>query len=268
MFLALRSPLVKRFLPWGGATGAKQVAKAAPVSGAPAGGSVRETGETDTAQPAGPSEERQQSQAAAGASAAASSAATSRNAAEPARPQAVPLQGNAARASRPAGHDAVAAPAAVASDEGKAAAPALAGVAVAAFGEQLLVGTITSVVQAELERAGLQPLDAATLPTADRLLRGQAEPATDELVRAARESGVAVLVLARVVPAGQRELQYMGRYDVAYSSRVTLTCYDVAAGRPKGRSLNATIEYTTLTIEAATERALGPLVQEIARQLR
>jgi len=145
---------------------------------------------------------------------------------------------------------------------------ALAGVAVAAFGEQLLVGTVASVVQLELERAGLQPLDAATLPAVERLVRGQEEPATDELVRAMREAGLAVLVLARVTPAGQRDLQYMGRFDVAYSSRVTLTCYDVATARPKGRSLSATIEYTTLTIEAATERALGPLVREIEPQAR
>ena len=99
-------------------------------------------------------------------------------------------------------------------------------------------------------------------------MRDQGEPATEELLRAMRDAGVAFLVLARVTPAGQRELQYMDRYDVAYSSRVTLTCYDVATARPKGRSLAATIEYTTLTIEAATERALAPLVQEIERQAR
>jgi hypothetical protein len=55
---------------------------------------------------------------------------------------------------------------------------------------------------------------------------------------------------------------------VAYTSRVTLTCYDVATGRPRGRSLSATIEYTTLTVERATEKALGPLTQEIAQQAR
>ena len=265
MFLALRSPLVKRFLPWGRAAAVRQVANVAPVSGEPAAGSVRETGETHTAQPAPPSEEGRQARAAAGVPAAAGSAATSRGAVEPARPKAVPQRGDVPRASR-AGE--AAAPAAGVQAEERPAAPALAGVAVAAFGEQLLVGTVASVVQSELERAGLQPLDAATLPAVERLVRGQGEPATEELVRAMRDAGLAVLVLARVAPAGQRELQYMGRSDVAYSSRVTLTCYDVATARPKGRSLAATIEYTTLTIEAATERALGPLVQEIERQAR
>ena len=265
MFLALRSPFVKRFLPWGRTATVRQVAKVAPVSGAPSAGSARETGETHPPQAALPSEEGRQARAAAGVPAAAGSAATSRGAVEPARPKAVPQRGDVPRASR-AGE--AAAPAAGVQAEERPAAPALAGVAVAAFGEQLLVGTVASVVQLELERAGLQPLDAATLPAVERLVRGQEEPATDELVRAMREAGLAVLVLARVTPAGQRDLQYMGRSDVAYSSRVTLTCYDVATARPKGRPLAATIEYTTLTIEAATERALGPLVREIEPQAR
>jgi hypothetical protein len=141
-------------------------------------------------------------------------------------------------------------------------------VAVAAVGEQLLVGTVSSFVQSELQAAGLQPLDAATLPATEGLVRGQGDPGTEELIRALRGAGVAVLVLARVVPAGQRELQYMDRYDVAYSSRVTVTCYDVATGRPRGRSLSATIEYTTLTIERSTDKALGPLAREIAQQVR
>jgi hypothetical protein len=264
-FLALRSPLVKRFLPWGRAAAVKQVAKVAPVSAAPSAGSARETGETHPKQPAAPSEEGRQTQAAAGVPAAAGSGATSRDAVEPAQPKAVSPRGDAPRDSRVR---VAAAPAAGAQTEERRAAPTLAGVAVAAFGEQLLVGTVASVVQSELERAGLQPLDAATLPATEQLMRDQGEPATEELLRATRDAGVAFLVLARVTPAGQRELQYMDRYDVAYSSRVTLTCYDVATARPKGRSLAATIEYTTLTIEAATERALAPLVQEIERQAR
>ena len=265
VFFALRSPLVKRFLPWGRAAAVKQVATVAPVPVAPSAGSARETGETHPPQPVPPSEEGRQAQAAAAIPAATGSAATSRDAVKPARPEAVPQRGGAPRDSRARE---AAAPAAGAQAEVRRAAPALAGVAVAAFGEQLLVGTVASVVQSELERAGLQALDAAALPATERLMRDQGEPPTEELMRAMRDAGVAALVLARVTPAGQRELQYMDRYDVAYSSRVTLTCYDVATARPRGRSLTATIEYTTLTIEAATERALAPLVQEIERQAR
>jgi serine/threonine-protein kinase len=267
LFLAVRSPLVRRFLPWGGPSAqARQAGKAAPVPGASTGLGTREAGETRQGQPAGPAGTGRQTQAAAGESAAAAAAA-SQGTARLSPPQVEAPQGSSRGGSRAAPSGA-AVPAAAARAQEQQPAQALVGVAVAAVGEQLLVGTVSSFVQSELQAAGLQPLDAATLPATEGLVRGQGEPGTEELIRALRGAGVAVLVLARVVPAGQRELQYMDRYDVAYSSRVTVTCYDVATGRPRGRSLSATIEYTTLTIERSTEKALGPLAQEIAQQVR
>lgn len=268
LFLAVRSPLVRRFLPWGGPSAqARQAGKAAPVPGASTGLGTREAGETRQGQPAGPAGTGRQTQAAAGESAAAAAAA-SQGTARLSPPQVEAPQGSSRGGSRAAPRGAAAVPAAAARAQEQQPAPALAGVAVAAVGEQLLVGTVSSFVQSELQAAGLQPLDAATLPATEGLVRGEGEPGTEELIRALRGAGVAVLALARVVPAGQRELQYMDRYDVAYSSRVTVTCYDVATGRPRGRSLSATIEYTTLTIERSTERALGPLAREIAQQVR
>ncbi|MCJ7440574.1 MAG: serine/threonine protein kinase [Thermoanaerobaculaceae bacterium] len=268
LFLAVRSPLVRRFLPWGGPSAqARQAGKAAPVPGASTGLGTREAGETRQGQPAGPAGTGRQTQAAAGESAAAAAAA-SQGTARLSPPQVEAPQGSSRGGSRAAPRGAAAVSAAAARAQEQQPAPALAGVAVAAVGEQLLVGTVSSFVQSELQAAGLQPLDAATLPATEGLVRGEGEPGTEELIRALRGAGVAVLALARVVPAGQRELQYMDRYDVAYSSRVTVTCYDVATGRPRGRSLSATIEYTTLTIERSTERALGPLAREIAQQVR
>jgi serine/threonine-protein kinase len=258
VFLALRSPLVKRFLPWGGsAAQAHQAARSGPASEPADVGSAREPAEAQTAQSAVAPEAGQQTAPKAGAAAEAANSATA--------PRSVPPQAAPRRASR-AGE--AAAPAAGIPAGERPAAPRLAGVSVAAVGEQLLVGTVASAVQAELAAAGLEAVDAANLPEAESLVRQGGEPATDELVRAMRDAGVAVLVIARVTPAGQRELQYMGRYDVAYSSRVSITCYDVATGRPKGRSQTTTIEYTMLTIERATEKALAPLAEEIARQAR
>jgi hypothetical protein len=263
-FLALRSPLVRRFLPWSAASSETRPAATsgqAPV--APLGASARESSAGQPASPASPPEPGAQAGSAAGESAAPRSA--SGGATQAAAPPAVPPAPAARRAPR-TGEAAV--PAAGALGEERPAAPALTGVAVAAFGEQLLVGTVSSTVQSELEAAGIAVLDAAALPATEGLARQAGEPGTEEVIRALRGAGVAVLVLARVIPAGQRELQYMGRYDVAYSSRVTITCYDVATGRPKGRSQSATIEYTMLTVERATASALSPLAEEIARQAR
>jgi hypothetical protein len=71
-----------------------------------------------------------------------------------------------------------------------------------------------------------------------------------------------------VDPAGQRELVYMNRYDTAYSARVTITCLDVATGRPRGRPASATVEYTALSAERTTQQALGEVVSQVIAQAR
>jgi len=261
-YFALRSPLVKRFLPWGKtATEARQEEKAPPVSEPPAA----TTGDTRQVSAAAPAQGGQPGNASSGGTAAlapekvASAAGAS------------PRSSGGARTSRAAGSAARPEAAPVASGaraQEAAAIPALSGVAVAVVGDQMLTGPVATFLQSELASAGLQPLDAATLPASESLLRGQGDPGSDELMRALRSERVAVLVLARVAPTGQRELAYMDRYDTAYSARVTLTCYDLATGRPKGRSVSATVEFTSLTTERATEKALAPLMQEITQQAR
>ncbi len=261
-YLAFRSPLVKRFLPWGKtATEARQEAKGSPASGAAAG----TTGETRAVSAAAPAQGGQQGNASDGGTArpsvekVASAAGASPRGSGGARTS--HTAGSAARRESPAA-------ASGARAQEAAPVPALSGVAVAVVGDQMLTGPVASFLQSELQTAGVQSLDAAALPATESLLRGQGDPGSDELMRALRSEHLAVLVLARVVPAGQRQLTYMNRYDTAYSSRVTLTCYDLATGRPKGRSVSATVEFTSLTAERATEKALGPLMQEITQQAR
>ena len=147
-------------------------------------------------------------------------------------------------------------------------AAALSGVAVAVVGEEPLAGTVASLVQSELSAAGMQALDAATLPGSEDLLRGQGEPSATELVRSLRGSGAAVLVLAKVQRVGERMLSYMGRQDIASSSRVTLTSYDLATGRQKGQSRSAMVEYTQLSLEQASQKALAPLARQLAEEVR
>jgi hypothetical protein len=139
-------------------------------------------------------------------------------------------------------------------------------VAVAVVGDQPLAGVVASLVQSDLSSAGLQPVDAASLPGAEELLRGQGDVGSGELVRAVGASDAASLVVVRIEPAGERALSYMGRRDVAYSSRVTFTCFDLATGRQKGASSGATVEYTSLSVERAAEKALASAIGEVVRQ--
>ncbi len=150
----------------------------------------------------------------------------------------------------------------------RAAGGNLSGVAVASIGPQPLAGVVGSYVQSELQTAGLEPVDAASLPASEGVLAGGAAPPLAALLASAQRDGVARLVLVRVEPAGERPLQYMDRSDVAYSARVTATCYDVASGRPVGPAASAMVEYTSLNIESATEKALGAVAEAIAGQAR
>jgi hypothetical protein len=141
------------------------------------------------------------------------------------------------------------------------------GVAVAATGDAGLLGAVSSVLRSELEAAGIEVVDAQTLPATEDLLR-RGDVSAGRLIDRLRGEGYATLVLARIDPTGQRELSYYGRHDTAYSSRVTLTTYDLATGRPFGSSGTATIEYTSINAESESEEIVGPLARSIARAIR
>ncbi len=141
------------------------------------------------------------------------------------------------------------------------------GVAVAASGDAALSGAVSSVLQSELEAAGIEVVDAQALPSTEDLLRRGDASAARLIDRLGRE-GYAVLLLARIDPTGQRELSYYGRQDTLYTSRVTLTAYDLATGRPLGSSRSATIEYTSINADSQAKDAVGPLARSVARTLR
>jgi predicted Ser/Thr protein kinase len=275
-FFALRSPLVQRFFPWRSAahtaqTGETSASKAVAATAGNTGSmegveSPKTTAESqseagENAVPAAP--------AAAGGMVGQERHATAetRTARAPAPARGVARVSESTRG-RALAQEEVTAGTAPSRGSAETAAPALRGVAVGVLGDQPIAGTVSSFLESELQGAGLQPLDAASLPETGDLFGGGGEPRIPSLMSALRAEGVAVLVLARVEHVGERVLNYMDRSDVAYTSRVTLTCFDVATGRPKGRSLVATIEYTTLNLEQATAKALNPLIQEVTQLAR
>lgn len=142
------------------------------------------------------------------------------------------------------------------------AARARSGVVVAATGDRGLVGAVANVLMSEVGSAGLEATDAHTLPSTEDLLRG-GDVSTGRLLDRLRDEPNAVLLLARVEPTGERQLTYMGRYETAYTARVTVTPYDLATGRPAGASRNATIEYTSRTADREAEKVVGPLAAAV-----
>jgi len=279
-FFALRLPLVGRYLPWLSAARVSRLAGAAAPAPPPAE-SVAPAAAATNPDATGASGNVAATGAAPVSAAVAGAAAGGTGSSAPA-PAGEPAVGSGPASARiaadrpraPSGRDALAgavgaaphAPRARSAREVPERVVVAGRVAVAVVGDQPLAGVVASLVQSDLSSAGLQPVDAASLPGAEELLRGQGGAGSGELVRAVGASDAASLVVVRIEPAGERALSYMGRRDVAYSSRVTFTCFDLATGRQKGASSGATVEYTSLSVERAAEKALASAIGEVVRQ--
>jgi predicted Ser/Thr protein kinase len=276
-YVAWRMPMTKTLIAavFHRGHGKVVAAPAASTADKERGGSTHTTAEAPAATEPGASERIAATETAAGAGVGAVAGAASAVRSESAPVAGAPLEAHGAGATSSASHRGgvrVGAPAQEpAREEGRAPAVAtreLSGVVVGAIGPQPMAGVVASFLQSELQSASIQAVDAMSLAGTEQLLGGSGEPPLAALLRAARGEGMAKLVLARVDPAGERMLSYMGRTDIAYSVRITTTCYDLASGRPVGPSSSATAEYTSLNAERAAEKALGPLMERIAAQAR
>ena len=288
-FLAFRSPMVRGYVPWLSAARVAEHSETASTSAtteAPAGESPAQQAQGNPSQAsqgqpaAGEAVAGAASGAAAGGTGAASGSGTVTSGAAAGGETAGPRTGAGRRGtSRSVG----AVSGAAASEDatpsaqegsrasqgnGSSRAAATGGAAVAVIGDEPLAGAVASVIQSELSAAGVQALEAATMPGSEDLLRGGGEPSATELARSLRGSGAAVLVLVKVQRVGERMLSYMGRQDVAYSSRVTLTAYDLTSGRQRGQARSGMVEYTQLSLEQATAKAIAPLARELAEEVR
>jgi len=143
----------------------------------------------------------------------------------------------------------------------------LSGIAIAVTGDSNLVNAVSDVITSEMSSTGMRTVNADTLPSTESLVRG-GDVATSRLITHLRDAGYAVLVVARVDAAGQRELKYMGRYDTAYTSKVTLTTYDLASGHPFGTPGRGTIEYTTINADKKAEEVVGRLARASAEEIQ
>lgn len=131
-------------------------------------------------------------------------------------------------------------------------------------GDAALTGPVATVLTEELSAAGLDKVvDTATDSSLEDISRG--DPSTARLIARLRDEGIATLVIARIQPTGQRELNYMGRQDTAYNARLTLTSYDVATGKPIGGAATAQMEYTGRTAEREAENVVAPLARARAK---
>ena len=142
----------------------------------------------------------------------------------------------------------------------------LSGVAVAAYGDQAVLGAVSSVLRAQAEAAGLDVTDANALPATEDLFQGRV--ALRDLIAELRHQGFATLMVAKIEATGERELSYYGRVDTAYTSRITVTAYDLASGRPFGTPQTGSMTYTSISIDSESEDVVTPLAKAVAQTIR
>jgi len=147
------------------------------------------------------------------------------------------------------------------SEAGAAVATHLSNIVFDVQGDPAVAGPLGDVLSSEFSGAGL---NAASVEDVNDRLAGA--PASDLAQRLHGRAGV--VVVARVEPTGQREIDYMGRYDTLYGSRITMTAYDVNTGHPIGARVSGNMESTQLNIQQKTEQAAAPLVRKIIEAIQ
>ena len=146
------------------------------------------------------------------------------------------------------------------------ASPALRGAAIVVTGDSGLADHVASGLLSRFRGARVDAVDARFLPETESMVLG--DPSVEALTGALRRAGVRWMVLARIEPAGERQLSYMGRSETAYRSRINISTIDVVTGRPVGQTHSESIEYTSLNAERQAETALRRIGREIAESIR
>ncbi|MCH8476485.1 MAG: protein kinase [Wenzhouxiangella sp.] len=133
------------------------------------------------------------------------------------------------------------------------------GVLVLGMGDPVFVDPVVREIEEALRADGHDIVERGFVAGLSRLL-ADSELDLSALSRAAIDAGAGFAVVARAMPAGQRQLHYHGRTDTAYTVQFETVTYDLAARRRIDASELEQIEYTALS---ATRLAR----ESIARQL-
>ncbi len=87
------------------------------------------------------------------------------------------------------------------------------------------------------------------------------------LLEVLADADIHVLVLADANFVSERELNYMGRYDVATTSRLQVSMMLSGAQKPLWPGSSREVEYTALSAKREAEEALQPMAGDLAQSL-
>ncbi len=130
-----------------------------------------------------------------------------------------------------------------------------------AAGDPLLARPLVAQLDTLLQEKGYIPLDRDALG-----LDGSTAAARD-LSRLAAQNNAQALVLAQVTALGQRELNYMNNYSIAYKVEIKIKCWAPGGTERLGQEFRTTIEYTSLNAERKAEEVALKAIDQIVEGL-
>ena len=150
------------------------------------------------------------------------------------------------------------------------AAPAVAppaGVLVVGVGDPVFVDPMVREIEQALRADGHDIVERGFVSGLSGLVGGS-DVDLAGLSRAATQAGARFAVVARAMPAGQRQLEYYGRTDTAYTVQVETITYDLTARRRIDASDLEQIEYTVLNATRQARDSVAPQLTRISARLQ
>ncbi len=133
------------------------------------------------------------------------------------------------------------------------------GIAVVAVGEPLLAGAASDFLIQTLGRGGVETFDGLTVPGVAGALEGQEGSDLIDLLRPYAR----YLIVVRAEYTGDRELNYMGRYDREFQARLHVVAQDLLDGHMLGPGIHGPIGYTAMTVDRKVSDMLRPKLRRI-----
>jgi len=135
------------------------------------------------------------------------------------------------------------------------------GIVVMAVGSPLLAGPVESRIEAALRRDGHKLVEEQFISGIQTQVQGDSVDLAG-LSQRLRAGGAGVLVLARVIPVGERVLRYSGRTKTAYTSRVSVESYDLVERTAIGGAWQNQVTFTDINVtDKARQSVDGHLAQ-------
>ena len=141
-----------------------------------------------------------------------------------------------------------------------------AGILVLGMGDPVFVDPVVREIEEALRADGHDIVERGFVGGLSRLL-ADSELDLSALSRAAIDAGAGFAVVARAMPAGQRQLHYHGRTDTAYTVQFETVTYDLAARRRIDASELEQIEYTALSATRLARESIARQLPRISARL-